>query len=201
MVHAHGLADDIIAGFVLAATAATSAQAGRSDIAKRDVRASLDVGDGGARDQLERRVVVDLAVLEHAAVPMRGVLAEAHVREQEELRDCLTRYHQVQQMLIAEQTRLLQALGRHGRQALRKQIKRHIAFLERELHELDADLDDQLKQSPLWREQDDLLQSVPGIGSKTARTMLAFLPELGTATAGEIAKLAGLAPIDSMRIH
>jgi transposase len=99
-------------------------------------------------------------------------------------------------MLIAEQTRLLQALGRHGRQALRKQIKRHIAFLERELHELDADLDDQLKQSPLWREQDDLLQSVPGIGSKTARTMLAFLPELGTATAGEIAKLAGLAPIN-----
>jgi transposase len=149
-----------------------------------------------ATGRLAKTDAIDAQVLAEFGAKVQPERRAIPTAEQEELRDLLTRYHQVQQMLVAEQTRLLQALGRQGRQALRKKIKRHIAFLERELHELDAELDAQLRQSPLWREQDDLLQSVPGIGGKTARIMLAFLPELGTASAGEIAKLAGLAPIN-----
>lgn len=107
---------------------------------------------------------------------------------------------QAVQLIVLEATggyerNVVAALGAVGL-PLRKKIKRHIAFLERELHELDTDLDDQLRQSPVWREQDDLLQSVPGIGSKTARVMLAFLPELGTVSAAEVGKLAGLAPFN-----
>jgi transposase len=102
----------------------------------------------------------------------------------------------VQQMLLAEKTRLLQALGRKARQPLRRKIARHIAFLERELAVLDHDLDDLLRASPLWRAQDDLLQSVTGIGRQTSRLLLGLLPELGHVSAAEIGKLAGLAPLN-----
>ena len=149
-----------------------------------------------ATGQLAKTDAIDAQVLAAFGARVQPELRPLPTTEQVVLRDLLTRYHQVQQMLGAEQTRLLQALGRQAQRPLRKQLKRHIAFLERALHELDADLDDQLRQSPLWCEQDDLLQSVPGIGNKTARTMLAFLPELGTVTAGEIARLAGLAPLN-----
>lgn len=149
-----------------------------------------------ATGRLAKTDTIDAQVLADFGAKVQPELRPLPTPEQEELRELLSRYHQVQQMLGAEQTRLLQALGRHGRQPLRKKIKRHIAFLERELRELDTDLDDQLRQSPLWREQDDLLQSVPGVGIKTARILLAFLPELGQASAAEIAQLAGVAPIN-----
>ena len=149
-----------------------------------------------ATGRLAKTDAIDAYVLAEFGAKVQPELRPLPTTEQEELRALLARADQVQQMLVAEKTRLLQALGRRDRQPLRKKIKRHIAFLERELHELDGDLDDQLRQSPLWREQDDLLQSVPGIGSKTARTMLALLPELGVVSAGEIAKLAGLAPLN-----
>jgi transposase len=115
---------------------------------------------------------------------------------QDELRDFLARQQQVQQMLVAEKARLLQALGRKARQPLRRKISKHIDYLERELQLLDADLDALLRDSPLWREQDDLLQSVPGIGPKTARLLLGLLPELGHVSAAEVGKLAGLAPLN-----
>jgi transposase len=149
-----------------------------------------------ATGRLAKTDALDAHVLAEFGAKVQPELRPLPTTEQEELRALLARADQVQQMLVAEKARLLQALGRRDRQPLRKKIKRHIAFLERELHELDADLDDQLRQSPLWREQDDLLQSVPGIGSKTARAMLAFLPELGTVSAAEVGKLAGLAPVN-----
>ncbi len=114
---------------------------------------------------------------------------------QEELRDFLVRQEQVLQMLGAEKNRLAQAQGKK-RHALRKQIKSHISFLERDMKTLDSELDEMLRQSDLWREEDDLLQSVPGIGKQTSRTLLGHLPELGTVSEGEIAKLAGLAPLN-----
>lgn len=149
-----------------------------------------------ATGRLAKTDAIDAHVLAEFGARVQPERRPLPTTEQEELRALLLRAEQVQQMLVAEKTRLLQALGRHDRQPLRKKIKRHITFLERELQELDADLDDQLRQSPVWREQDDLLQSVPGIGSKTARTMLGHLPELGTVSAAEISKLAGLAPMN-----
>ncbi len=51
-----------------------------------------------------------------------------------------------------------------------------------------------MRGSPLWREKEDLLVSVPGVGPVVARTLLAELPELGRLDRREIAALAGLAP-------
>lgn len=148
-----------------------------------------------ATGQLAKTDQLDAQVLAAFGATVKPELRALPSEDQEELRDFLTRQQQLIQMLVAEKSRLLQAQGK-GRQPLRRQIKKHISYLERELKELDADLDQVIKDSPLWREQDDLLQSVPGIGKQTSRILLGTLPELGTATAAEIARLAGLAPMN-----
>lgn len=149
-----------------------------------------------ATGQLAKTDALDAHVLAAFGARVQPARRTLPTDAQDELRDFLARQQQVQQMLVAEQTRLLQALGRKARQPLRRKITKHIAFLERELHLLDADLDDLLRDSPLWRETDDLLQSVPGIGPQTARVLLGLLPELGHVSAAEVGKLAGLAPLN-----
>ena len=66
--------------------------------------------------------------------------------------------------------------------------------LERELTSLDGDIDDAVRGSPAWRQSEDLLRSVPGIGPTVARTLIAELPELGSLDRRQIAALVGLAP-------
>lgn len=149
-----------------------------------------------ATGQLAKTDAMDAQVLAAFGARIRPERRALPSEAQDELRDFLARQHQVQQMLLAEKTRLQQALGSKARQPLRRQITRHIAFLERELRLLDTDLDDRLRASPLWREQDDILQSVTGIGPQTARVLLALLPELGRVSPREIAKLSGLAPLN-----
>jgi len=158
-----------------------------------------------ATGQLAKTDALDAHVLAAFGARVQPARRPLPSEAQDELRDFLARQQQVQQMLGAERTRLLQALGRKARAPLRRKISRHISFLERELHLLDADLDDLLRASPLWRAQDDLLQSVPGIGPQTARILLGFMPELGHVSAGEAGKLSGLAPLNresgTMRGH
>ncbi|HEX2780144.1 MAG TPA: IS110 family transposase [Gemmatimonadaceae bacterium] len=149
-----------------------------------------------ATGQLAKTDALDAHVLAAFGARVQPAQRPLPSEAQGALRDVLARQQQVQQMLGAEKTRLLQALGRPTRQPLRRQLTKHIEFLERELRLLDADLDDLLRASPVWRAQDDLLQSVPGIGPQTARTLLGWLPELGTVSSAEIAKLGGLAPLN-----
>ena len=73
-------------------------------------------------------------------------------------------------------------------------IEAHIACLEQELSDLDKGLRQTLRQSPVWREKDDLLRTVPGVGEQLSLTLLANLPELGTLNRREIAALVGVAP-------
>jgi transposase len=77
---------------------------------------------------------------------------------------------------------------------LRKSIARLLKILQKELTNLDADIDDTVRGSPAWRAKEDLLASVPGVGPTIARTLIAELPELGKLNRREIAALAGLAP-------
>jgi transposase len=79
---------------------------------------------------------------------------------------------------------------------LRKRIDKVIAVLERELADLDRDIGESVRQSPLWRETEDLLKSVPGVGDQTARTLIAELPELGRLDRRAIAALVGVAPMN-----
>lgn len=148
-----------------------------------------------ATGQLAKTDKIDAHVLADFGARVKPGLRPLATEEQEEFRDCLVRHEQLIQMLVAEKNRLLQAQG-GSRQVLRRKIKSHIRFLEREIELLDSDLDDTLRKSPVWKEKDDLLQSVPGIGKQTARTLLGLLPELGTLNAGEIGKLVGLAPFN-----
>lgn len=145
--------------------------------------------------QLAKTDQIDAHLLADFAARIRPEIRALPSEDQEELKDFLARHDQLVQMLVAEKSRLLQAEGQ-SRHVLRKKIKNHIKFLERELTMLDSDLDDTLKKSEVWREKDDLLQSAPGVGKGVSRTLLAFIPELGTVSASEIAKLAGLAPLN-----
>ena len=77
-----------------------------------------------------------------------------------------------------------------------KKIDRHVVFLEKELVDIDAEIDADLRASPVWREKEDLLVSVPGVGKATARTLIAELPELGQIGRRQIAALVGVAPFN-----
>jgi len=103
----------------------------------------------------------------------------------------LGRRRQVTEMITAEKNRLAQS-----HPSLRPSIKAHINFLERELKDIHRDLDERLRKSPLWREKENLLRSVPGVGRVIAATLLAQLPELGTLNRKQIAALVGVAPLN-----
>jgi transposase len=148
-----------------------------------------------ATGQLAKTDQIDAHVLADFGARIKPELRPLATEEQQTLKDLLARHDQLIQMLVAEKSRLLQAQGR-SRQALRKKIKSHIVYLERELNMLDSDLGDTLKQSSIWREKDDLLRSVPGVGKQTVRTLLALAPEIGAVSGSEIAKLIGLAPLN-----
>jgi transposase len=140
-------------------------------------------------DQIDARMLADFGAMvkpEPVALPSEA---------EEELRDLLARRQQLMQMLIAEKSRLHQAVGRKS-QGLRREIKSHVADLERRLKTTDSDMDDLLKRSPIWREDSDILESFPGIGKQTSRMLIGELREIGTLSAGQIASLTGLAPMN-----
>ena len=102
------------------------------------------------------------------------------------------RRRQVVAMRTAEENRL----GATRVALVRTRIQAHLAWLEVDLGEIDEDLRQRLRASPLWRAQDDLLQSVPGIGPIVSLTLLAELPELGRLSHAQIAALVGVAPLN-----
>lgn len=108
------------------------------------------------------------------------------------LGELVARRRQLIDMMTAERNR------RHmlTRRRLLKGLDRHLAMLQSELSAIEQDLDDAIRGTPAWREQDDLLKSVPGIGNATARTLIAELPELGALDRRRIAALVGVAPVN-----
>jgi transposase len=108
------------------------------------------------------------------------------------LGELVARRRQVIEMIVAEGNRA----RRLQSPRLRKRIERHRAVLQAELNELDRELDDTIRTTPLWRDTENLLKSVPGIGNVSARTLLAELPELGQLDRKQIAALVGVAPFN-----
>lgn len=115
-----------------------------------------------------------------------------------ELEALLLRRRQLVSMLATERNRLATfTITRRPAGSLAvKSIKDSIEWLEKQLASLDETIDDRLQKSPIWRAKDNLLQSVPGIGPVTSRTLLADLPELGTLSRKAIAALVGVAPFN-----
>ena len=102
----------------------------------------------------------------------------------------IARRRQIIDMIVAETHRERTVTDK----TLKKSIVHLKLALERALNDIDANIDDQMRASPLWKAKEDLLSSVPGIGPVTARTLIADLPELGRLSPKQIAALAGLAP-------
>jgi transposase len=148
-----------------------------------------------ATGQLAKTDRIDARLLalfgERVRPPVRP-LPDVAARELEAL---LARRRQLLEMRIAEANRLQRLVG-SGQRPVKQSLKKHIAYLERELAMADSDLGTMIRESPVWRERDDLLQSVPGIGPVVAQTLLAELPELGQLNRRAIAKLVGLAPLN-----
>ena len=143
-----------------------------------------------ATGQLAKTDAIDAAVLALFAERVRPEPRPLPDEARQSLEALVTRRRQLIEMLIAEQNRLS-----HARRTVRRSLTDHIRWLERRLGGVDRDLDQAVRASPLWRAQDDLLQSVPGIGPITSRTLLAELPELGRLSRKEIAALVGVAPL------
>jgi transposase len=144
-----------------------------------------------ATGQLAKTDALDARALAHFAEAVRPTPRPIPDAQTQELRALLGRRQQLIAMRTAEQNRLPGVAGR-----LRTDIEAHITWLNARLATLDDDLDTALRASPLWRENDDLLQSVPGIGPVCARTFLLELPELGTLSRQQIAALVGVAPLN-----
>jgi transposase len=102
-----------------------------------------------------------------------------------------TRRRQLVEMITAESNRLAQSP-----RALRREIQAHIDWLKKRLKDLNRELDETIRNSPAWREKEDLLRGVPGVGRVLTVTLLSAVPELGKLDRKEIAALVGVAPLN-----
>ena len=143
-----------------------------------------------ATGQLATTDALDARALAHFAEAIRPEPRPVPDAQTEDLRALLARRRQRVAMRTAEQHRLGSAPSR-----LHADIEAHITWLNDRLATLDNDLDTALRASPVWREREDLLRSVPGIGPVCARTLVLDLPELGTLSRQHLAALVGLAPL------
>jgi transposase len=144
-----------------------------------------------ATGQLAKTDKLDAKVLAHFASALRPAVRTLRNEEEEQLTALLTRRRQVVDMLTVEKNRLVTV-----RAKMRSDIEAHVDWLSASLKELDKEIEDFVKASPVWKAKDALLQSVPGVGPVTSATMLGMLPELGILNRQEIAALVGVAPIN-----
>ena len=144
-----------------------------------------------ATGTLAKTDALDAAVLAHFADVIRPSVRPLRDAEAQVLNSLTARRHQVMTMLVSEKNRLGTAIS-----AVRPRIEAHIVWLEQELDDLDEGLRQTLRQSPVWREKDDLLRTVPGVGEQLSLTLLAYLPELGTLDRRQVAALVGVAPFN-----
>jgi transposase len=144
-----------------------------------------------ATGQLAKTDALDARALAHFAEAVRPTPRPLPGAQADELRALLVRRRQLVAMRTAEQNRLGNAPPR-----LQTDIQAHITWLNTRLAALDDNLDTTLRASPVWREREELLRSVPGIGPVCTRTLLLDLPELGTLSRQRLAALVGVAPFN-----
>lgn len=133
---------------------------------------------------------IDAAVIAHFAEATKPDVRPLPDEETRLLGDLVARRRQIVDMIRAEHQREKRATAK----TLKKSIARLVKALEKELTSADTDIGDAMRASAIWREKEDLLVSVPGVGPAISRTLIAELPELGRLNRKEIAALAGLAP-------
>ena len=135
---------------------------------------------------------IDAYVLARFAQSVRPEARPLPSDQQRALDELVGRRRTLIQMRTAESNRL----NRAHSSAVRNNILTHLAWLNQQLKDIDAQLDKFIKQSPLWRKNEDLLRSVKGVGPALSRSLLAEMPELGSLNRRQIASLAGVAPLN-----
>lgn len=145
---------------------------------------AMAIGLKAKTDPIDARLV---ALFVEAVNPEPRPLADAQTTA---LAALMARRRQLVGMLAAERMRRQQA----PKGPVRLSLTRVVTSLEDALRELDAHIDTTVRGTPVWRDKEDLLASVPGVGKTIARTLLAELPELGSLSPKQIGALAGLAP-------
>lgn len=145
-----------------------------------------------ATGRLAKTDPLDAAVIAHFAEAVRPQARPVASAEAQALGELVARRRQLIGMMIAERNRRRQLTTKR----LIKGIDRILAVLQAQLTELERDIGDAVRGTPAWREKEDLLVSVPGIGQKIARTLIAELPELGSLDRHQVAALVGVAPFN-----
>jgi transposase len=144
----------------------------------------------GATGKLAKTDKIDAQVLAHFAEALRPEPRPLPDQAHQALKATLQRRMQVVKMIGQEENRLEKTFI----PALRQDLQDHLTWLRRRLKELDRELDDQIRQSPLWRDRDRLHQSVIGIGPVVSRAIITQLPEIGILPGKKVVALVGVAP-------
>lgn len=144
-----------------------------------------------ATGQLAKTDKLDAKVLAHFAAAIQPPLRVMQTEQEEQLTARMTRRRQILDMLTVEKNRLVTIRG-----AMRTDIEAHLLWLSQRLKDLDQEITAFVHSSPIWKEKDTLLQSVPGVGPVTSATLLGMLPELGQLNRQQIAALVGVAPVN-----
>ena len=145
---------------------------------------AVAMGQKAKSDPIDARLIADFGV---RVAPKAKTLPD---EEQASLREMIVRRRQLVDNRVAEMNRL----GSMRSKQVQRSIKTHILWLSKQIDKIEQQLEDTIKNSPLWLNNEQLLITVPGIGSVTARSTLTHFPELGKLSGKEIGSLGGLAP-------
>jgi transposase len=139
---------------------------------------------------LAKTDIIDARVIARFAATMKPAARPVSTEIAQEFGELISRRRQIVDMITAEKNRLGQATK------TKPGIKAHIDWLKKELSDINKSLKQKVQESPIWRERDELLQSVPGVGTNLSTTILAELPELGSLNRKQVAALVGVAPLN-----
>jgi transposase len=145
-----------------------------------------------ATGQLAKTDALDATAIARFAEKVRPEPRPVPDQQARALGELVARRRQVIEMMTAERNRRSQLSSRRTI----KSVDRLLVVLLKELADLDRDIGEGIRGTPAWRERDELLRSVPGIGNIVARTLIADLPELGCLGRKQIAALVGVAPFN-----
>jgi transposase len=140
--------------------------------------------------QLAKTDKLDAAMIAHFAEAVQPQARDVPGAAARELGELVTRRRQIIGMMTAERNRRRQLT----QPRLVRTVDRVLATLQLQLSEIDTDINTAIRDTPAWRETEELLTSAPAIGPKIARTLIADLPELGALTRRRITALVGVAP-------
>jgi transposase len=144
-----------------------------------------------AKGKLAKTDAIDARILAQFARDIHPEVRALPDKQTEQIKSIMARRCQVIEMITAERNRLNTA-----DLSVRPLIESHIDWLKGQLKEIDRNLDEHIRSSPIWREKEAMLRSTPGVGPVLSRTLIGSLPELGKLNRKEIATLVGVAPLN-----